>query len=83
MSIGAEPAERGAALKPLLIDAAGVAGLLSVTRVTVHRWDRAGLLPSAIRIGGAVRWHRGELEAWAAAGCPARGEWLRQLGGGA
>jgi len=42
---------------------------------TLWRLDATAKLPRAVRLGTACRWRRGEIEAWIAAGCPARDEW--------
>lgn len=65
----------------LLVDAAEAAGLLGVSRMTFLRLDRRGLLgPKSVRLGRLVRWHRQQIEQWAAAGCPPRVQWLRANG---
>jgi predicted DNA-binding transcriptional regulator AlpA len=33
--------------------------------------SHSGRMPAPIKIGGAVRWNRAEIESWVAAGCPA------------
>jgi predicted DNA-binding transcriptional regulator AlpA len=64
------------ALAPLLVDARQAAALCGVSPATWWRWDAAGRIPAAVRIGsGVVRWRRAELESWTAAGCPPRMEW--------
>jgi excisionase family DNA binding protein len=57
----------------LLLDAGTVARLLSVSRATVWRMRDAGKLPQPVRLGGAVRWRRADIDAWVRAGCPSRG----------
>jgi excisionase family DNA binding protein len=63
--------------EPLLLSASTVAELLEVDRATVTRWAASGRLPRSMKIGGARRWARAELEEWVAAGCPARAQWER------
>lgn len=62
-------------LKPLAVDARGLAGLLCCGLRTVRTWDAAGKLPAPIRIGGRVVWRVSEIRAWLAAGAPDRAEW--------
>lgn len=65
----------------LLVDAIQGAYLIGVSKATFLRLDRRGLLgPRSVRLGRLVRWHRQQLEAWAAAGCPPRTKWLRTNG---
>jgi len=65
----------------LLVDAVEGAHLIGVSRATFLRLDRRGLLgPRSVRLGRLVRWHRQQLEAWAAAGCPPRVRWMRMNG---
>lgn len=52
-----------------------VARLVGLSARQAWRLDRAGKLPSPVRIGRAVRWRSGEIQAWFAAGCPPRDEW--------
>jgi len=60
---------------PVLLTAADVAGLLSVTVRHVRSLDASGRLPRPIRLGRAVRWSRSELLAWLDAGAPSRDRW--------
>ncbi len=46
-----------------------VAELCGVSTRTITRMVDAGKMPSPVRLGGAVRWNREELEAWIASGC--------------
>jgi predicted DNA-binding transcriptional regulator AlpA len=56
--------------EPLLFDAAMLARLTGRSVRSVWRDLSAGRIPSPVRIGGAVRWRRGDILAWVAAGCP-------------
>jgi excisionase family DNA binding protein len=47
----------------------GVAKYLNVTRRTVQRYVKAGLIPAPRRIGGSVRWDKRALDEWASDGC--------------
>jgi predicted DNA-binding transcriptional regulator AlpA len=62
---------------PILVDASGVARLLSIGRSQVFRLNSAGRLPMPIRKLGArcPRWRVDELRDWVAAGCPDRATW--------
>ena len=60
---------------PVLLTAADVARLLSVTVRHVRSLDASGRLPRPIRLGRAVRWSRSELLAWIDAGAPSRDRW--------
>jgi predicted DNA-binding transcriptional regulator AlpA len=64
------------ALSPLLLDARGVAQLLSVSRATVYTLHSTGKLPRPIRpTGHDPRWSLAELRDWTSAGCPSRETW--------
>jgi predicted DNA-binding transcriptional regulator AlpA len=58
-----------------VVDARGLARLLSSGLRTVRTWDAAGKLPAPLRIGGRVVWRVGEVRAWLAAGAPDRQTW--------
>ena len=67
--------------KSILVDANQAAALLGMSRSSFLRLDQRGLLgPRSVRLGRLVRWHRQQLEAWAAAGCPPRVRWMRMNG---
>ena len=56
----------------LLIDAAELAQMLSVSKPSVWRWMAEGKLPPPIRITAqCLRWNREAVLAWIAARCPA------------
>ena len=52
-----------------------VARALKVSVRQVHRMNRAGLIPSPLRIGGCVRWREEEISEWLQCGAPSRSEW--------
>jgi predicted DNA-binding transcriptional regulator AlpA len=52
-----------------------LAAALGVSVRTLWRLDATARLPRAVRLGTVCRWRRGEVEAWVAAGCPARDQW--------
>lgn len=57
---------------PLLIDIHALAALLNRSVASLERDQAAGRLPAPVRIGGSKKWRRTDIEAWVAAGCPAR-----------
>ena len=59
----------------VLLSAGNLARVLGTSTRTVWRLDAAGKLPRAVRLGGAKRWRRPEIEVWIEAGCPPRSEW--------
>jgi predicted DNA-binding transcriptional regulator AlpA len=79
----ADPAPPAAAATPstplvpraLLLRAREAAAACAVSLATWWRWDAAGRCPSAVRIGGTVRWRAEDLRDWIACGCPGRKEW--------
>jgi prophage regulatory protein len=49
-----------------------LAEMLGVSRVTLWRWERQGLLPAKRRLGpNTVGWLASEIEAWLASTAPA------------
>lgn len=64
-----------ATVEAVLIDADAAARMCGMHRATWYRKHSAGLTPKDVRIGGVVRWRKGEIEDWIAAGCPARVRW--------
>ena len=60
---------------PLLIGDRALAHLLSIGRSTLWRLIAAGKIPEPTKLGRRRLWHRGEIECWAAAGCPPLREW--------
>ena len=60
---------------PLLCDADDAAALCAVSRSHWMNLHTQGKVPLPVRLGRAVRWSRAELDAWIAAGCPARAKW--------
>lgn len=53
-----------------LLSAAEAAELAGVAKRSWWRYVSSGRAPQPVRLGGAVRWRRGELAEWIAAGCP-------------
>lgn len=64
-----EPAT-GLNSSPELLTTAQAAKLLGLGERTLWRYSRSGRAPSPVRIGSSVRYRRGELLEWIAAGCP-------------
>ena len=61
---------------PALIDAAGLAQMLSCSRRHIANLDASGRLPLAIRLGSRCkRWRVDEIQAWILADCPSRDRW--------
>lgn len=53
-----------------LITAKEVASLLGISVRSVWRMESSQQLPSAVRLGGLVRWQRSVIMQWIADGCP-------------
>jgi excisionase family DNA binding protein len=53
-----------------LMDVYGVAAVCGCSTRYVHRMSAQGLMPSPVRLGGLMRWHRAALEQWIESGCP-------------
>lgn len=68
-------ATTGSFASRLLIDAAGLAKLLSCSTRHVRRMDSARELPCPLRLGRAVRWRLDEIQDWIEASCPDRRTW--------
>ncbi len=65
-----------APVAPLLLSAAQAAAMLGISRTSFYGLLSAGRVPAPVfRAGRIVRWDRGELEAFVAAGCPSRDRW--------
>jgi predicted DNA-binding transcriptional regulator AlpA len=64
------------ALEPLLLSARDLAALLQMSLRSIRTLDRAGRLPSPLRLTrGCVRWKLSEIHDWIAGGCPPRQAW--------
>ena len=60
----------------LLLSAREAASSLGISRSSFYSLLSSGRIgPMGIRLGGRVLFCRAELEAWVAAGCPARCKW--------
>lgn len=51
-----------------------VARMTSLGRSTIRKHEAMGLFPKHIKINGALRWRRQEVESWIANGCPPVGD---------
>lgn len=68
-------------LPALLVDAAGVGAMLSLSRTKIYQMDSSGELgPVALKFGGRRRWRVDEISEWARRNCPCRREWLAMGG---
>jgi predicted DNA-binding transcriptional regulator AlpA len=71
----APPATTAPAPASLLVNAEEAAALCGIGKTTWYALNTTGRCPRPVRLRGAVRWRREELEAWILAGCPARLQW--------
>ena len=62
----------------LLVSATVAARLCGVSRAAWWSLHAAGRVPLPVRLGRRTLWRRAELEAWTAAGCPPRDNWVAQ-----
>lgn len=46
------------------------AGLLKLSQRSVDRKIQTGDFPPGLKLGGAVRWRKAEIERWISEGCP-------------
>ena len=53
-----------------LLDAKSIGKLLSLSKRQIFRLKSAGKLPSCLKIGGAVRWRKSDIDLWIELGCP-------------
>ena len=60
----------GASPQSTMMDVSDVAQFLRCSPRTVRRLADSGRMPEPIRLGRLVRWDRGALQDWIAAGCP-------------
>lgn len=62
---------------PLLLDAAGVAALVGISRSKLYAMYATGeFAPIQHRCGGRRMWRTSDVKAWVAAGLPNRERWL-------
>ncbi|MCH8824011.1 MAG: hypothetical protein IH984_10930 [Planctomycetes bacterium] len=63
---------------PIAVGAKGAAGMFSMSERNWRRLNSSGLIPSPIRINGAVRWLVCDLNLWAKRDCPTRAVFEQQ-----
>ena len=63
-----------------MIDAKGLAAMLSLSKRQVFRLNSCGKIPAPVRIGGAVRRPAEEISVWLKAGAPDRKTWNARKG---
>lgn len=56
--------------EPLLLKAEDVATLLAISTRQVYRLADYGKMPRPLKLGGAVRWRKGDVQDWIEKGCP-------------
>ena len=56
----------------MLLTSYEIAARLRVSPHTVRRYQREGVLPRGMRIGGVYRWPEQTIDDWLAAGAPTR-----------
>jgi predicted DNA-binding transcriptional regulator AlpA len=62
---------------PLLIGAAAVGALLSVSKRQVWNMHQTGALgPLPVKLGGRTLWRTADIEAWVKLKCPNRERWM-------
>lgn len=59
----------------MLLSAKDLAHELRVSERTIHRSNSSGRIPRPVRVSGAVRWSRIEIEQWIVGRCPDRATW--------
>jgi predicted DNA-binding transcriptional regulator AlpA len=59
----------------LLIDAAGAAAMLAISKRHLEDLNREGSVPRPMKLSRSCRWSVTELRQWVQAGCPSRAEW--------
>lgn len=67
---------------PFLLNGVELAALLGVSKSKLYLMHRSGELgpPQVDKLVSVKRWSRFEVQAWVAAGCPPRREWLALRG---
>lgn len=61
----------------LALSASELASQLGISRAHVWKLASLGRLPAPVRLGRSVRWDKGTILAWLAAGAPAQELWER------
>lgn len=60
---------------PLALTPEELARTLGISRAHLFRLHSRGLLPRPVRLGRSLRWDRGTVVRWLAAGAPPRDRW--------
>ena len=63
-----------------LLSAKEFAKMISLSFRQVHRLNSCGKIPKPVKIGGALRWKREDIELWIAMQCPDRQTFEAQKG---
>jgi predicted DNA-binding transcriptional regulator AlpA len=72
----------GIQLQPILVNSETAATMLGISKRHFDSLERGGKIgPMPAKLGGRVLWCADTLRSWAAAGCPAREQWLKDHGG--
>ena len=50
--------------RTILLSVIEMCDLLKISRATLNRMDKSGLIPGRIKLGGSVRFHRETVETW-------------------
>lgn len=50
--------------RSILLSVVEMCDLLKISRATLNRMDKSGLIPGRIKLGGSVRFHRETVETW-------------------
>lgn len=53
-----------------LVNAKDLAARIGVSVRAIWNYRDMGVLPKALKVGGAVRWREKDIDAWIQAGCP-------------
>jgi len=57
-----------------LLTAKSLAGIMSTSVRSIWRYRSSGHLPETVKIAGAIRWRRSDIEQWIMMGCPSQKE---------
>lgn len=62
-------------MEQVLIDAKGVASMLSVSPRLVQKMNLGQEIPAPLKLHRRTLWRTSEIKSWVDAGCPARKRW--------
>ena len=57
-----------------LMNVEEVGKMLNLSKRQIFRLNASGKIPAPLKIGGAVRWPKNDIESWIDMGCPDRSE---------